>query len=48
MKYEYDLCQSLQLIFYTQLSLMKLFQRETLVTEEVLSHCHELGSALFN
>lgn len=35
-------------LFSTQLNLMKLLQRETLVTEEVLSRCHEVGSALFN
>jgi len=35
-------------LFSTQLNLTKIFQRETLVTEQVLSHCCELGSALFN
>lgn len=35
-------------LFSTQMRLMKLFQRKTLVTEDVLSHCYGVGSALFN
>lgn len=44
MEYEYYFVK----LFSTQLNLMKLFQRKTLVTEDVLSHYYELDSALFN
>lgn len=41
MKYEYYFIE----LFSTQMRLMKLFQRKTLVTEDVLSHYYEVDSA---
>lgn len=44
MKYEYYFIE----LFSTQMRLMKLFQRKTLVTEDVLSHYYEVDSAWSN